>query len=59
MIGPQKFIKPVQDLLPCVQFCTSTPVQDALARALVVADLPYKGEKKYVNQFMFYSNNFF
>lgn len=45
-VGPEKFIKPMQDLLPCVQFCASTPIQHALTSALQVAELPYKGQPR-------------
>lgn len=43
-IGPSKFIKPIQELLPCVQFCSATPIQHALMIALQIAEKPYKGE---------------
>ena len=43
MVGPSKFIKPVQELLPCVQFCAATPMQHALYTALQTADRPYEG----------------
>ena len=42
MVGPDRFIGPVQTLLPCVQFCTSAPAQDALCKALVKAAEPYE-----------------
>lgn len=42
MVGPDRFIGPVHTLLPCVQFCTSAPAQDALCKALVKAAEPYE-----------------
>ena len=42
MVGPDRFIGPVQTLLPCVQFCTSAPAQEALCKALVKAAEPYE-----------------
>lgn len=47
MVGPARFIQPVQDMLPCVQFCTSTPVQEALCKALQQAEEPYLGYSSY------------
>jgi kynurenine--oxoglutarate transaminase/cysteine-S-conjugate beta-lyase/glutamine--phenylpyruvate transaminase len=47
MVGPARLVKPVQDLLPCVQFCASTPMQHALYTALQSAELPYEGHPSY------------
>ena len=49
MVGPEKFIGPVQALLPCVQFCVPTPLQDALSYALEEANLPYEGYNRYLH----------
>lgn len=46
MIGPKKYIKPVQDLIPCVQFCAATPIQHALTLALKEAENSYCGYDK-------------
>jgi kynurenine--oxoglutarate transaminase/cysteine-S-conjugate beta-lyase/glutamine--phenylpyruvate transaminase len=46
-IGPERLIKPIQLLLPFVQFCVSTPVQNALSRVLTLADGPYEGHASY------------
>jgi kynurenine--oxoglutarate transaminase/cysteine-S-conjugate beta-lyase/glutamine--phenylpyruvate transaminase len=46
-IGPESLIKPMHQLLPYVQFCASTVIQEALARALPRADLPYEGYANY------------
>jgi len=46
-IGPSRLVKRVHQLLPYVQFCASTLVQDALAKSLPKADLPYEGYKSY------------
>ena len=47
MVGPQKYIQPVHTILPCVQFCPPTPMQQALSYALVAADEPYEGYNNY------------
>ena len=52
MIGPEKFVAPVQQLLPCVQFCTPTPMQEALSSALSQADAPYEGYTRYPHLFL-------
>lgn len=49
MVGSPKYIKPVQDIIPCIQFCASTPVQQALTLALKQAELPYKGSERLVD----------
>ena len=46
-IGPSKLIAPIHQLLPYVQFCASTVVQEALARTLAKADQPYEGYSSY------------
>ena len=46
-IGPKRLIAPIHQLLPYVQFCASTLVQEALARALPRADEPYEGYESY------------
>jgi kynurenine--oxoglutarate transaminase/cysteine-S-conjugate beta-lyase/glutamine--phenylpyruvate transaminase len=46
-VGPSKYIKPIQELLPCVQFCASTPIQHALMCALQIAEKPYEGHSNY------------
>ena len=40
-VGPPRLIKPIQLLLPFVQFCVSTPMQQALSRVLSLAEQPY------------------
>ena len=47
MVGPAHLVRPVQELLPCVQFCASTPVQHALYTALKSAELPFEGSASY------------
>lgn len=47
MVAPERFIAPVQTLLPCIQFCAATPIQQALANAIRIADLPYMGQTRY------------
>jgi len=46
-IGPSHLISPIQQLLPYVQFCASTVIQEALARSLPRADEPYEGHDSY------------
>lgn len=46
-VGPKELISPMHHLLPYVQFCASTVIQEALARALPLADLPYEGYASY------------
>lgn len=47
MVGPNHLIKPVHNYLPCVQFCTSTPMQEALAKTIQVANRPFQGATSY------------
>ena len=46
LVGPKKLIRPIQDLLPCVQFCPSTTMQQALSNVLEVAYQPYEGHPR-------------
>lgn len=46
-VGPKHLIAPIHQLLPYVQFCASTVIQEALARTLPKADLPYEGYSSY------------
>lgn len=46
-VGPAKYILPIQELLPCVQFCAATPIQAALTSSLQMADQPYEGYSNY------------
>lgn len=46
-IGPERLVKPIQLLLPFVQFCVSTPIQNALSRVLSKANEPYEGHDSY------------
>ena len=40
-------MRPVHDLIPCVQFCVNTQAQHALCNALERADEPFKGEANF------------
>lgn len=51
-IGPKRLIAPIHQLLPYVQFCASTVIQEALARALPRADEPYEGHDSYYGYLM-------
>jgi aspartate/methionine/tyrosine aminotransferase len=46
LLGPERLVSPVQSMLPCVQFCAPSPIQDALCASLLQADFPYEGYKK-------------
>mmetsp|Transcript_32027 Transcript_32027/g.48703 ORF Transcript_32027/g.48703 Transcript_32027/m.48703 type:complete len:514 (+) Transcript_32027:176-1717(+) len=46
-VGPSHLVGRIHQLLPYVQFCTSTLVQEALALSLPRADLPYEGFDSY------------
>jgi len=46
-IGPKRLLSPIHQLLPYVQFCASTVIQEALARTLERADQPYEGHDSY------------
>jgi kynurenine--oxoglutarate transaminase/cysteine-S-conjugate beta-lyase/glutamine--phenylpyruvate transaminase len=46
-IGPSRLIQRIHQLLPYVQFCPSTVIQEALARTLPRADEPYQGHESY------------
>lgn len=46
-VGPEHLIAPIHQLLPYVQFCASTVIQEALARTLKKADEPYEGYSSY------------
>ncbi|KAL3769254.1 hypothetical protein ACHAWU_007008 [Discostella pseudostelligera] len=46
-IGPAHLISPIHQLLPYVQFCASTVIQEALARTLPRADEAYEGYASY------------
>lgn len=46
-VGPAHLIGRIHQALPYVQFCASTLMQEALARSLPKADLPYQGFESY------------
>jgi kynurenine---oxoglutarate transaminase / cysteine-S-conjugate beta-lyase / glutamine---phenylpyruvate transaminase len=46
-VGPSHLIGRIHQILPYVQFCASTLMQEALARSLPKADLPYEGFESY------------
>ena len=46
-IGPAAMIRDMQTMLPYVQFCAATPMQESLVRCLKRADQPYEGERNY------------
>jgi len=46
-VGPAHLISPIHQILPYVQFCASTVIQEALARTLPRADERYEGHQSY------------
>jgi kynurenine---oxoglutarate transaminase / cysteine-S-conjugate beta-lyase / glutamine---phenylpyruvate transaminase len=46
-VGPSPLIRRIHQLLPYIQFCASTVMQEALARSLKRADEPYEGYNSY------------
>lgn len=46
-VGPRHLIARIHQLLPYVQFCASTVIQEALARSLPRADEPFEGYASY------------
>lgn len=47
IVGPEHLLRDVHIALPFLQFCASTPMQQALVETLTMADEPYGGEKTY------------
>jgi len=47
VVGPERFLAPIQLRLPFMQFCACTPMQQALVKVLEQALQPYAGEKSY------------
>lgn len=43
-IGPRHLVQRIHQLLPYVQFCAATVLQEALARSLTAADEPYQDD---------------
>lgn len=48
MVGPQRLIREIHIILPYMQFCVSTPFQEAMCNVLVEAERPYE---KYPNYY--------
>lgn len=47
VVGPQRVIREIQIILPYMQFCVSTPFQEAVCNVLVEAERPYKEYPNY------------
>jgi len=47
IVAPVHFTKEVQTMLPYMQFCASTPMQEAMVHVLRRADQPYEGFESY------------
>lgn len=47
VLGPARVIQEIHTILPYMQFCVSTPVQEAICTVLQKAEQPYGGESDY------------
>jgi kynurenine--oxoglutarate transaminase/cysteine-S-conjugate beta-lyase/glutamine--phenylpyruvate transaminase len=47
VVGRRELISDIQTALPYVQFCASTPMQEAIATVIRRADQPYEGFPTY------------
>ena len=47
IVGPARILRDVHIALPYLQFCASTPMQQALVGTLEQADMPFKGHPDY------------
>lgn len=47
MLGPQRVIQEIHTILPYMQFCAATPLQEAMCTVLVDAEKPYEGRPSY------------
>jgi kynurenine--oxoglutarate transaminase/cysteine-S-conjugate beta-lyase/glutamine--phenylpyruvate transaminase len=47
IVGPTRLVKDIQTALPFLQFCASTPIQQALVGVLTTANEPYGGAATY------------
>lgn len=47
MLGPRRVIQEIHTMLPYMQFCAATPMQEAMCTALVEAEKPYQGSPSY------------
>ena len=45
IVGPERYTRPIHDLIPCVQFCANTPAQHAFCNALTVANEPTRARR--------------
>ncbi|CBN74154.1 Kynurenine/Oxoglutarate Transaminase [Ectocarpus siliculosus] len=47
VLGPQRVIQEIHTILPYMQFCAATPMQEAMCTVLVDAEKPYEGSPSY------------
>lgn len=47
MLGPRRVIQEIHTILPYMQFCAATPMQEAMCTVLVDAEKPYEGSASY------------
>ncbi len=47
VLGPRRVIQEIHTILPYMQFCAATPLQEAMCTVLVDAEKPYEGSPSY------------
>ena len=47
VLGPRRVIQEIHTILPYMQFCAATPMQEAMCTVLVDAEKPYEGSASY------------
>lgn len=47
VLGPRRVIQEIHTILPYMQFCAATPLQEAMCTVLVDAEKPYEGSASY------------
>ncbi|CAM9251166.1 unnamed protein product [Scytosiphon promiscuus] len=47
VLGPKRVVQEIHTILPYMQFCAATPLQEAMCTVLVDAEKPYEGSPSY------------
>ncbi|CAN0407846.1 unnamed protein product, partial [Hapterophycus canaliculatus] len=47
LLGPKRVVQEIHTILPYMQFCAATPLQEAMCTVLVDAEKPYEGSPSY------------
>lgn len=47
MLGPKRVVQEIHTILPYMQFCAATPLQEAMCTVLVDAEKPYESSPSY------------